>query len=158
MKVRTYSWLLFSKRTPPAKKPLMSRVWWCSCHPMVKSCWVLVYSALLYKCCCRCCLALWDSTRLGAGMGGRGRVMASRMVPCDVYRCASLFIFRCFRTLDLYFLSLTMVCNNFDLIRVVLWTCLRVSFNAYVDPPYELQVIYQALTRQLTTGCYLTVA
>jgi hypothetical protein len=27
-----------------------------------------------------------------------------------------------------------------------------VSFNAYVDPLFEFQVIYQALTRQLTTG------
>jgi hypothetical protein len=47
MKVRTYSLLLFSKRTPLAKLLLMSRVWWCSYHPTVKSCWVLVYSALL---------------------------------------------------------------------------------------------------------------
>jgi hypothetical protein len=27
-----------------------------------------------------------------------------------------------------------------------------VSFNAYVDPLFEFQVIYRALTRQLTTG------
>jgi hypothetical protein len=27
-----------------------------------------------------------------------------------------------------------------------------VSFNAYVDPLFEFQVIYWALTRQLTTG------
>jgi hypothetical protein len=27
-----------------------------------------------------------------------------------------------------------------------------VSFNAYVDPLLEFQVIYRALTRQLTTG------
>jgi hypothetical protein len=26
-----------------------------------------------------------------------------------------------------------------------------VSFNAYVDPLYDFQVIYRALTRQLTT-------
>jgi hypothetical protein len=45
-----------------------------------------------------------------------------------------------------------MVCNKLDLTRVVLWTRLRVSFNAYVDPLYEFQVIYRALTRQLTTG------
>jgi hypothetical protein len=45
-----------------------------------------------------------------------------------------------------------MVCNNLDLIRVVLWTRLRVSFYAYVDPLYEFQVIYQAIIRQLTTG------
>jgi hypothetical protein len=38
------------------------------------------------------------------------------------------------------------------LTRVVLWTRLLVSFNAYVDPLFEFQVIYQALTRQLTTG------
>jgi hypothetical protein len=92
LKVRTYSWSLFSKTTPPAKKPLMSRVLWCSYHPTVKSCWVLVYSVLLWKCCCRCCLALWDSTWLGAGMGGRGRVMASWMPSRDVYRCTSLII------------------------------------------------------------------
>jgi hypothetical protein len=49
LKVRTYSLLHFSKRTLPAKKPLMSRVWWCSYHPTVKSCWVLVYSVLLYN-------------------------------------------------------------------------------------------------------------
>jgi hypothetical protein len=30
-----------------------------------------------------------------------------------------------------------MVCNNLDLIRVVLWTHLRMSFNAYVDPLFE---------------------
>jgi hypothetical protein len=45
-----------------------------------------------------------------------------------------------------------MVCKNLDLIRVVLWTRSRVSFNAYVDPLYEFQVIYRALTWQLTTG------
>jgi hypothetical protein len=44
-----------------------------------------------------------------------------------------------------------MVCNIF-LTHVVLWTRLRVSFNAYVDPLYEVQVIYQALTLQLTIG------
>jgi hypothetical protein len=44
-----------------------------------------------------------------------------------------------------------MVCNNLDLIRVVPWTCLRVSFNAYVDPQHEFQVIYRVLIRQLTT-------
>jgi hypothetical protein len=38
------------------------------------------------------------------------------------------------------------------LTHVVLWTRLCVSFNAYVDPLFEFQVIYRALTRQLTTG------
>jgi hypothetical protein len=33
-----------------------------------------------------------------------------------------------------------------------------VSFNAYVDPLYEFQVIYRVLTRQLTTGWYFTIA
>jgi hypothetical protein len=32
-----------------------------------------------------------------------------------------------------------MVCNKMVLTRVVLWTRLRVSFNAYVDPLYVLQ-------------------
>jgi hypothetical protein len=45
-----------------------------------------------------------------------------------------------------------MVGNKLFLTHVVLWTRLRVSFNAYVDPLYEFQVIYRALTRQLTTG------
>jgi hypothetical protein len=31
-----------------------------------------------------------------------------------------------------------MVCNNLDLIRVVLWTRIRVSFNAYFDPLFEI--------------------
>jgi hypothetical protein len=44
-----------------------------------------------------------------------------------------------------------MVCNNLDLIRVVLCARLRVSFNAYIDPLFEFQVIYRALNRQLTT-------
>jgi hypothetical protein len=35
------------------------------------------------------------------------------------------------------------------LTRFVLWTRLRVSFNAYVDPLSEFQVIYRVLTRQL---------
>jgi hypothetical protein len=43
-------------------------------------------------------------------------------------------------------------CNNWLLTRVVLWTRLRVSFNAYVDSLYDFQVIYRTLTRQLTTG------
>jgi hypothetical protein len=38
------------------------------------------------------------------------------------------------------------------LTRVVLWTRLRMSFNAYIDPLFEFQVIYRALTQQLTTG------
>jgi hypothetical protein len=45
-----------------------------------------------------------------------------------------------------------MVCNKMFLTRVVLRTRLRVSFNAYVDPLFEFQVIYWELTRQLTTG------
>jgi hypothetical protein len=38
------------------------------------------------------------------------------------------------------------------LTHVVLWTRLRVSFNACVDPLFDVQVIYRALTRQPTTG------
>jgi hypothetical protein len=45
-----------------------------------------------------------------------------------------------------------MVCNKLFLTHVVLWTRLRVSFNAYVDALYEFQVIYRALTQQLTIG------
>jgi hypothetical protein len=45
-----------------------------------------------------------------------------------------------------------MVVINWLLTCVVLWTRLRVSYNAYVDPVYVFQVIYRALTRQLTTG------
>jgi hypothetical protein len=45
-----------------------------------------------------------------------------------------------------------MVCNKMFLTHVVLWARLRVSVNAFVDPLYVLQVIYRALTRQLTTG------
>jgi hypothetical protein len=85
-------------------------------------------------------------------MGGRGRVMTPRITSCDVYRRASLFISAVFQTLNLYFLPWTMVCNNLDLIRVVLWTRLRVSFNACVDPLYDFQVIYRELTWQPTTG------
>jgi hypothetical protein len=33
-----------------------------------------------------------------------------------------------------------------------------VSFNAYVDPLCDFQVIYRALTQQLTTGWYFTIA
>jgi hypothetical protein len=44
-----------------------------------------------------------------------------------------------------------MVCNNLDLIHVVLWTHLHVSFNACVDPLYDFQVMYRVLTRQPTT-------
>jgi hypothetical protein len=36
-----------------------------------------------------------------------------------------------------------MVRNKMFLTRVVLWVRLRVSFNAYVDPLYEFQVIYR---------------
>jgi hypothetical protein len=32
----------------------------------------------------------------------------------------------------------TMGCNNLDLISVVLWTHLHVSFNAYVEPLFEI--------------------
>jgi hypothetical protein len=45
-----------------------------------------------------------------------------------------------------------MVVINCFLTRVVLWTRLRVSFNVYVNPLYDFQVIYRALTWQLTTG------
>jgi hypothetical protein len=78
--------------------------------------------------------------------------MTSRMASCDAYRGASLIYFRCFRTLNLYSMSGTLVCNKMLVTRVVLWTRLRGSFNAYVDPLFEFQVIYRALTRQLTTG------
>jgi hypothetical protein len=49
------------------------------------------------------------------------------------------------------FMFSTMGCKRLELIRVVLSTRLRVSFNAYVDPLYKFQVIYRALTLQLTT-------
>jgi hypothetical protein len=42
--------------------------------------------------------------------------------------------------------------------RPLLWTRLRVSFNACVDPLYVLQVIYRALTRQLTTDTLLLLS
>jgi hypothetical protein len=45
-----------------------------------------------------------------------------------------------------------MVGNKMSLTHVVLWTRLRVSFNACVDPLFEFQVIYRVLTRQPTTG------
>jgi hypothetical protein len=51
-----------------------------------------------------------------------------------------------------------MVCNNLNLTSVVLWTRLRMSFNAYVDPLYEFQVIHRALTQQLTTEWYFAIA
>jgi hypothetical protein len=60
--------------------------------------------------------------------------MTSRMASCDVCRRASSFYFRCFQTLNRYFMPGTMVCNKLDLIHVVLWTRIRMSFNAYVDP------------------------
>jgi hypothetical protein len=41
-----------------------------------------------------------------------------------------------------------MVCNKIFLIHVVLWTRLRLSFNACVDPLFDVQVIYRVLTRQ----------
>jgi hypothetical protein len=44
-------------------------------------------------------------------------------------------------------MSGTMVCNKIFLTRVVLWARLRVSFNVYVDPLFEFQVIHRALTR-----------
>jgi hypothetical protein len=78
--------------------------------------------------------------------------MTSRMASCDVFRCASLIYFRCFRTLNLYSMSGAMVCNKMFLTHVVLLTRFRVSFNACVDPLFEFHVIYRALTRQLTTG------
>jgi hypothetical protein len=77
--------------------------------------------------------------------------MTSRMASCDVYCYASYFISAVFRTLNLYSMSETMVCNKM-LIHVVLWTRLRMSFNACVDPLFDVQVIYWALTRQPTTG------
>jgi hypothetical protein len=51
-----------------------------------------------------------------------------------------------------------MVCNKLHLTRVVVWTRLCVSFNSYVDLLYDFQVIYGALTQQLTTGGYFTIA
>jgi hypothetical protein len=38
------------------------------------------------------------------------------------------------------------------LMMLYLWTRLRVSFNAYMLILVAIQVIYQALTRRLTTG------
>jgi hypothetical protein len=84
--------------------------------------------------------------------------MASPMASCDAYRCASLFYFHYFPNSEPLFHILRNGCNKLDLTCVVLWTRLRVSFNAYVGPLYEFQVIYRALTRQLTTGLYFTIA
>jgi hypothetical protein len=38
------------------------------------------------------------------------------------------------------------------LMMLYFWTRLRVSFNAYISILVAIQVIYRALTRQLTTG------
>jgi hypothetical protein len=144
----------FRKKNPPALKPLMSRVWWCRYHPTVKSCWVLVYSALLQNCCAGVVDRVDDDKWWHHG---RPPVM---LTVALLY-----FISTVFQTLNLYFMSWTMVCNNLTLRgNLDLNWCLH-SGLAFVwvlmhmfDPLYELQVIYQALTRQLTTGWYFTIA
>jgi hypothetical protein len=75
--------------------------------------------------------------------------MTSQMASCDVYRCASIFYFRCFQTLNLiYCLEQWFVIDRI-LTHVVLWTRLRVSFDAYVDPLYDFQVIYRVSVRKV---------
>jgi hypothetical protein len=78
--------------------------------------------------------------------------MTSWMASCDVYRGARLFYFRCIRTLNFHSMSGIMVCNKNVFTHVVLWTRLRVSINACVDPLFDVKVIYRAITRQLSTG------
>jgi hypothetical protein len=74
------------------------------------------------------------------------------MASYDVYRCTSLFLFLLFSNSE----PLLHVRNNglYENVstHVVLRTRPGVSFNACVDPLYDFQVIYWALTRQLTTG------
>jgi hypothetical protein len=60
------------------------------------------------------------------------------MASWDVYRCASLIYLRYFRTPNLYSMSGTLGCNKMFLTHVVLWTRLRVSFNACVYIPSDL--------------------
>jgi hypothetical protein len=109
---------------------------------------------------CRCCLTWWSSTRLGAGMGGWRRVMTSRTASCDVYRCVRLFHFHCFRTLNFYFscheqwfVIIKPLEGDWDLKLAFAWVLMHM-FN----PLCEFQVTYRALTQQLTTGWYFTVA
>jgi hypothetical protein len=65
--------------------------------------------------------------------------MASLLASCDVYRCARLFYFHCFQTPNFYshceqgFFNNATIRGNLDLSGVVLWTCLHVSFNAYLS-------------------------
>jgi hypothetical protein len=84
--------------------------------------------------------------------------MTSRMASYDVYRRASLLISAVSEIWTFTSCHEQWFVKNLDLIRVVLWTRLRVGFNAYVDPLYDFQVIYRALTRQPTTGWYVTIA
>jgi hypothetical protein len=78
--------------------------------------------------------------------------MTLRTASCDVHRSASLNYSAVFSNSETFILCheqwFVMKC----LIHVVLWTRLRVSFNACVDPLFDVQVIYRALTRQPTTG------
>jgi hypothetical protein len=74
------------------------------------------------------------------------------MASCDVYRCANLNYFRCIFELWTFISCHEQLFVIKCLIHVVLWTRLRVSFNACVDPLFDVHVIYRALTRQPTTG------
>jgi hypothetical protein len=78
--------------------------------------------------------------------------MTSRMASCGVYRCASLNYSAVFSNSEPFILCHEQWFVIKCLIPVVLWTRLRVSCNACVDPLFDVQVIYRALTRQPTTG------
>jgi hypothetical protein len=78
--------------------------------------------------------------------------MTSRMASSDVHRSASLNYSAVISNSETFILCLEQWFVIKCLIHVVLWTRLRVSFNACVDPLFNVQVIYRVLTRQPTTG------
>jgi hypothetical protein len=61
------------------------------------------------------------------------------MASCDVYRCASYFISAVFSNSENFILCLEQWLVIKCLIHVVLWTRLRVSFNACIDPLFDVQ-------------------
>jgi hypothetical protein len=157
VKVRIHYLVAFWQTNPLAKSHAWLEVksfFWTG-----KSCWVLVYSALLYKCGFQVMHVMCGLENFHPAGSWNGWMPTSDYI---MDRPPMMWLY-CSGPFAVFNKLWTIYCSNgpyryLVLIGKALRTLLHGSFNAYVRSSLCYQVIYRALTRQHSTGWFFIIA